>query len=255
MRALSNLNIKLFADGAEVPGMLALNRNPLIQGMTTNPTLMRKAGITDYLAFARELLAEVTAKPVSFEVFAGEFDGMLRQAMLLRDMGGNVYVKVPIMNPRGQSAIPLIRELAFSGVKVNVTAVLTERQCAEVAEALNPNVPAVVSVFAGRIADTGVNPVPVVQKAAALLSHLPNAELLWASVREVYNIFQAADAGCHIVTVPHEILHKAMEMCGMDLEVLSLETVRMFDRDAKAAGFKLEEPEPPMRAVASAVAA
>lgn len=255
MRALSDIKIKIFADGAELAGMLALNRNPLIQGMTTNPTLMRKAGVSDYLAFARELLAEVTTKPVSFEVFAGEFDGMRRQAMLLRDLGRNVYVKIPIMNPRGQSSIPLIRELARSGVKVNVTAVLTERQCAEVADALNPNIPAIVSVFAGRIADTGVNPVPVVQRALALLSHMPNAELLWASVREVFNIFQAADSGCPIVTVPHEILRKAIELNAMDLESLSLETVRMFDRDAREAGFQLDAREPSFQAVAKAVAA
>ncbi len=220
-------------------GMLEMYRNPLIKGMTTNPTLMKKAGISDYEGFAKELLATATEKPVSFEVFADEFGDMRRQALQIRDWGRNVYVKIPVSNPRGESSVPLIRDLAAAGVKVNVTAILTERQTADVVSALRADVPAVVSIFAGRIADTGVNPMPLMKSARRMMEHLPHAELLWASVREVFNIFQSNEAGCDIVTVPHEILRKAIDMCGTDLDALSLDTVRMFDRDAKAAGFRL----------------
>ncbi len=243
MNALTNLTTKIFADGADMTSMLEMYRNPLIKGMTTNPTLMKKAGITDYEGFAKELLITVTEKPVSFEVFADEFDEMRRQALRIRDWGRNVYVKIPVSNPRGESSVPLIRELAGAGVKLNVTAILTERQTAEVVGALHVDVPAVVSIFAGRIADTGCNPMPIMKSARRMMDHLPHAELLWASVREVYNIFQSDEAGCHIVTVPHDILRKAIDMCGTDLDALSLDTVRMFDRDAKAAGFRLDEPQ------------
>ena len=243
MNALTNLTTKIYADGADMTSMLEMYRNPLIKGMTTNPTLMKKAGITDYEGFAKELLATVTEKPVSFEVFADEFDDMRRQALRIRDWGRNVYVKIPVSNPRGESSVALIRELAGAGVKLNVTAILTERQTAEVVGALHADVPAVVSIFAGRIADTGCNPMPIMKSARRMMDHLPHAELLWASVREVFNIFQSDEAGCHIVTVPHDILRKAIDMCGTDLDVLSLDTVRMFDRDAKAAGFRLDEPQ------------
>lgn len=243
MSALTNITTKIFADGADIAGMLELYRNPLIKGMTTNPTLMKKAGITDYEEFARELLKVVIAKPVSFEVFAEEFAEMRRQALRIRNWGDNVYVKIPVLNPRGESSIPLIRDLAFAGVKLNVTAILTESQAAEVIGALNPAVPAVVSIFAGRISDTGVNPMPIMKSARRMMDHLPHAELLWASVREVYNIYQSDEAGCHIVTVPHDILRKAIEMADMDLGALSLDTVRMFDRDAKSAGFRLDTPQ------------
>ena len=238
-RTLKDLTIKIFADGADKKGMLELNANPLITGMTTNPTLMRKAGLADFEAFARDILQSITAKPLSLEVFSDEFPEMKRQALKINGWAGNVYVKIPITNTRGESALPLIRELAADGVKLNVTAILTLDQVRGVAAALNPRVPAVVSVFAGRIADTGVDPVGILVESKRILAGLPRAELLWASVREVLNIFQANDCGCHIVTVPHDILGKALKMAGMDLAALSLDTVKMFANDAKAAGFTL----------------
>jgi transaldolase len=239
MRTLKDLKVKIFADGADKAGMLQLNANPLIQGLTTNPTLMRKAGLTDFEAFARDVLQSITVKPLSLEVFSDEFPEMKRQALKINSWGKNVYVKIPITNTRGESALPLVRELAADGVKLNVTALLTQAQVEGVAAALNPQVPAVVSVFAGRIADTGVDPVAIMQRSKAILSHLPAAELLWASVREILNIFQANDCGCDIVTVQHDILAKAIKMAGMDLNELSLDTVKMFANDAKAAGFTL----------------
>jgi transaldolase len=239
MKNLANLKVKLFADGADKAGMLQLNANPLIKGMTTNPSLMRKAGITDFEAFARDILQHITQKPVSLEVFSDEFPEMRRQALKIKGWAKNVYAKIPITNTRGESSLPLIRELAGEGVKLNVTAILTLEQVAGVAKALNSKVPAVVSVFAGRIADTGVDPMPQMRECKKLLAGLPQAELLWASVREVLNIFQADDCGCEIVTVPHDILAKAMKMTGMDLKELSLDTVKMFAADAKAAAFSL----------------
>ena len=238
-RTLKDLTVKIFADGADKAGMLQLNANPLIQGLTTNPTLMRKAGLTDFEAFARDILQHITTKPLSLEVFSDEFSEMKRQALKINGWGKNVYVKIPITNTRRESSLPLIKELANEGVKLNVTAILTLEQVKGVAAALNPKVPAVVSVFAGRIADTGVDPVAIMTESKKILQNLPHAELLWASVREVLNIFQANDCGSHIVTVPHDILGKAMKMAGMDLGELSLDTVKMFAADAKAAGFTL----------------
>ncbi len=239
MRTLKDLKVKIFADGADKKGMLELNANPLIQGMTTNPTLMRKAGLTDFEAFARDILQSITVKPLSLEVFSDEFPEMKRQALKINGWGKNVYVKIPITNTRGESSLPLIKELASEGVKLNVTAILTLEQVEGVAQSLSPKVPSVVSVFAGRIADTGVDPVPHMVECKKILAGLPQAELLWASVREVLNIFQANDCGSHIVTVPHDILGKAIKMAGMDLGELSLDTVKMFANDAKAAGFSL----------------
>jgi len=239
MRTLKDLKVKIFADGADKAGMLQLNANPLIQGLTTNPTLMRKAGITEFEAFARDILQNITVKPVSFEVFSDDFSEMRRQGHKINNWAKNVYVKIPITNTRDESSLPLIRELAAEGIKLNITAILTLEQVKGVAQALNPQVPAFVSVFAGRIADTGVDPVPHMRDSKKLLTGLPRAELLWASVREVLNIFQADDCGCEIVTVPHDILAKAMKMTGMDLKGLSLDTVKMFATDAKAAGFSL----------------
>ena len=238
-RTLNDLKVKIYADGADRKGMLELNANPLIQGLTTNPTLMRKAGLTDFEAFARDILQGITAKPLSLEVFSDEFPEMKRQALKMNSWAGNVYVKIPITNTRRESSLPLIRELAADGVKLNVTAILTPDQVRGVAAALNAKVSAIVSVFAGRIADTGIDPVGIMDESKRMLVGLPEAELLWASVREVLNIFQADDCGCHIVTVPHDILGKAMKMSGMDLGELSLDTVRMFAADAKAAGFAL----------------
>ncbi len=236
---LEKLPIKIFADGADLEGIIDLYRKPFIHGLTTNPTLMRKVGITDYEAFARSVLESVTEKPISFEVFSDEFPEMRRQALKIRDWQENVYVKIPITNTRSDSALALIKELSDEGVKLNVTAVLTTSQVRGVVGALNPKVPAVVSVFAGRIADTGVDPMPLMKEARAILEGLPEAELLWASVREVLNIFQAADCGCDIVTVPHDILAKATKLGGLDLDALSLDTVRMFHQDALAAGYRL----------------
>ena len=239
MQALESLAVKIFADGADLEGMVSLYRNPLIKGLTTNPTLMRKAGIQDFESFAKDALAFIKDKPISFEVFSDEFPEMKRQALKIRDWQQNVYVKIPITNSRGETSIPLIRELAEAQVQLNVTAILTLKQVREVSQALHPDVPAVVSVFAGRIADTGRDPVPLMSASKVLLEELPKAELLWASVREVLNIFQAADCGCDIVTVPHDILNKALKLTGMDLEDLSLDTVNMFAQDAAKAGFKL----------------
>jgi transaldolase len=239
MTSLHDLPIQIFADGADRDSMIALYENPLIKGLTTNPTLMRKVGISDYEAFAKDVLTVVTGKPISFEVFTDEFGEMKRQALKIAAWQENVYVKIPITNTRDESALPLVKELAGEGVKLNVTAILTEAQVDGVLEALEADVPAVVSVFAGRIADTGVDPVPMMTANKAKFGGMPKAELLWASVREVLNIRQASDCGCDIVTVPHDILSKALKMAGMDLGELSLDTVRMFARDAEAAGFKL----------------
>lgn len=237
--SLEQLPIKIFADGADLEGIIDLYRKPFIKGLTTNPTLMRKVGITDYESFARSVLDSVTDKPISFEVFSDEFPEMRRQALKISEWQENVYVKIPITNTKGDSAIDLIRELANEGVKLNVTAILTEQQVESVAGALSKDVAAVVSVFAGRIADTGIDPIPAMKNSLQLLKDLPQAELLWASVREVLNIFQAAACGCHIVTVPHDILAKATKLGGFDLKELSLDTVKMFHQDAVAAGFRI----------------
>ena len=238
-KPLDSLRVRIFADGADKAGILNLNANPLIKGMTTNPTLMRKVGVQDYEAFAKDILKSVTSKPISFEVFSDEFPEMRRQALKIAAWQKNVYVKIPITNTRAESSLPLIRELAKEGVQLNITAILTIDQVQGVADALNPAVPSVVSVFAGRIADTGVDPVPAMKKSLELLRNQPKAELLWASVREVLNIFQADQCGCHIVTVPHDVLNKAIKLTGTDLAALSLDTVKMFAADATAAGFTL----------------
>lgn len=236
---LQQLNIKIFADGADKAGILDLYGSPLLAGLTTNPTLMRKAGVGDYEAFARDILQTVKDKPISFEVFSDEFPEMRRQALKIKSWQSNVYVKIPITNTRSESSLPLIRELAGEGTKLNVTAILTLEQVAGVAEALNPQVPSVVSVFAGRIADTGVDPQPILRASRALLANLPKAELLWASCREVLNIFQAEDCGCHIITVPNDILKKAIKLCGLGLAAMSLDTVKIFAEDARVAGYNL----------------
>jgi transaldolase len=239
MNSLGNLSVQIFADGADLEGMFSLYRDPLVRGLTTNPTLMRKAGIEDYEAFAQDVLRVVKNKPISFEVFSDEFSEMKRQALKIRDWQENVFVKIPITNTRSQSSIPLIKELAAAKVQLNITAVLTLKQVRDVAAVLNPDAPAIVSIFAGRIADTGRDPEDIMRASKALLEGLPKAKLLWASVREVLNIIQANDCGCDIVTVPHDILKKAMNLFGMDLEKLSLDTVKMFAKDAEAAGFSL----------------
>jgi len=239
MKSLSDLKIQLYADGADKKGILELYSKPYIKGLTTNPTLMKKAGIQDYEAFAKDILQTVTAKPISLEVFTDEFPEMKRQALKISALANNVYTKIPITNSRGESSLALIKELGKEGVKLNITALFTEEQVRGVAEALNPAVPSVVSVFAGRIADTGIDPMPLMRKYLSMIKNQPKAELLWASTREVLNIFQAEECGCAIITVPHDILGKAAKMLGMDLAAVSLDTVCMFARDAKEAGFKL----------------
>lgn len=239
MKSLNDLKIQIYADGADKAGILELYAKPYIKGLTTNPTLMNKAGIKDYEAFSKDILTTVTAKPISLEVFTDDLIDMKRQALKIASWGSNVYVKIPITNSVGLSCIPLVKELAQQGVKLNITALLTLAQVRDVAAVLNPNVPSVVSIFAGRIADTGVDPMPIMRAAGALLEGQPKAELLWASVREVLNILQAEESGTKIVTVPHDILAKAAKMLGTDLTALSLDTVKMFAKDAAAAGFKL----------------
>jgi transaldolase len=238
MTSLGTLKVKLFGDGAEKAGMLELYKKPHIKGFTTNPTLMRKAGIGDYEAFARDLLQAIPDRPISFEVFSDEFPEMERQARKIASWGKNVYVKLPITNTRGASALETVHELAQSGIKVNVTALMTLQQVRDSANALRDGPPAYISVFAGRIADTGRDPVPLMAAAVELCSLAPNAELIWASPRELLNIFHADQIGCHVITVTHDILKK-LELLGKDLEQYSLETVQMFFNDARSAGFSL----------------
>ena len=232
------LRIAVYADGADVRDMVAARDGGIVKGFTTNPTLMRKSGISDYQTFAREALTATSGMPISFEVFADEFDEMERQAKLIATWGESVFVKIPITNTRGESSVPLIRRLSAAGVKLNVTAILTLEQVRDVVDALDANVPAIVSVFAGRIADTGRDPVPLMREAAQILKSKPKAQLLWASPRELLNVIQADECGCDIITVTSDILKK-LSMVGKPLEELSLDTVKMFYNDASAAGFRL----------------
>ena len=236
MTTLHNLKVKIFADGADAPEMLEMYSKPFIKGLTTNPTLMRKAGISNYRAFAREILAQIRDKPLSFEVVCDEFAEMERQAFEIAGWADNVYVKIPVTNTRGEASYALIRRLAGRGVKLNVTALMTLVQVREVVSALNPDVAGFVSVFAGRIADTGVDPLPLMAAAVQMLKTRSKAELIWASPREVLNIFHADSIGCHVVTATRDILDK-LPLVGYDLDDYSLDTVRMFYRDAVAAGF------------------
>jgi transaldolase len=238
MTPLERLNVKLFADGADRATMLEMSARPYIKGLTTNPTLMRRAGISNYTAFAQEILAHIRDKPLSLEVFADEFAEMERQALQIASWGDNVYVKIPVTNTRGDPSYALVRRLASQGVKVNVTAITTLPQVRDAVASLNPEVPGYVSVLAGRIADTGVDPVPLMAAAVHLLKTNPKAELIWGSPREVLNIFQADSVGCHVITATPDILAK-LPMIGRDLGESSLDTVRMFYRDAVAAGYSL----------------
>ena len=230
--------VKLFADGADKAGILEMYRSPRIDGFTTNPTLMRKAGITDYVAFAKDILKEIPDKPISFEVFADEFGEMERQAVEIADWGRNVYVKIPVMNTKRKTSYDLVRKLSQAGVQLNITAIMTLEQVRKVAEAVQGGSSSFVSVFAGRVADTGVDPIPMMQEALELLKTVPNAELLWASPREVLNVYQAEAIGCHIITATNDILKK-LELNGKNLDDYSQETVQMFFNDAQAAGFHL----------------
>jgi transaldolase len=238
MKSVEALSVKIFADGADLPGMLGLYRQPYIKGFTTNPTLMRKAGIADYRGFAREVLAAIPDRPISFEVFSDEFSEMARQAHEIASWGENVYVKIPVTNTRGESAAALVKHLSHDGVKLNVTALMPLEQVREIVDCVAGGAPACISVFAGRMADTGVDPVPVMAEAVRLLRAAPNAELIWASPRELLNIFQADEIGCHIITVTHDILKK-LSLVGHDLREYSLDTVKMFHTDAAQAGFSL----------------
>ncbi len=232
------MKIKIFADGAKLDDMLAAYRQGVVKGFTTNPTLMKQAGISDYEAFARQALAAITDLPISFEVFADDLPSMNRQARKIMTWGDNVYVKIPVTNTKSESTASLIRELSQAGVKLNITAIMTLDQVREVVDALSANTPAVVSVFAGRIADTGRDPIPLMQEALKLCAAKPKAELLWASPREVLNIYQADEMGCHIITVTPDLLKK-LALQGKDLNAYSLDTVKMFYNDATNAGFTL----------------
>ncbi len=238
MENINNLRVKIFADGADKEDMLAMSKKTFIKGLTTNPTLMRKAGIKNYKDFCFDILEYIKDKPISFEVFSDEFSEMKRQAIEIASWAKNVYVKIPISNTKREYSYSLIKELSDLGISLNVTAIMTEEQVDNVAKVLNPNIPSYVSVFAGRIADTGRDPVPMMQRAVKTLSSFPMAELIWASPRELLNIFQADSIGCHIITVTPEILGK-LKMIGYSLEDYSLDTVKMFYEDAKNAQYIL----------------
>jgi transaldolase len=238
MSSIDQLKIKLYVDAADFSSILVWCRNPLIKGLTTNPTLMRKAGVQDYEEFSRKVLALVPQLPVSIEVFADDMDGMESQARKIASWGSNVFVKIPITNTLGESTSPVIRKLAESQIRVNVTAIMTCQQVREIAQILDPGVPAIVSVFAGRIADTGTDPIPIMKASLDMLRDLQRAELLWASPRELLNVFQADEIGTHIITATPDILAK-LSVVGRDLSAYSLETVKMFHDDALNAGYLL----------------
>jgi transaldolase len=234
----TDFRIKIFADGADKAGILELAGNPMISGFTTNPTLMRKAGVTDYREFARDILNAITDKPISFEVFSDDFEIMESQALEIASWGPNVYVKIPVTNTKGESSLPLVRRISAAGVRVNVTAMMTREQVAAAIPALIEGPGGYVSVFAGRVADSGRDPMPIMQAILGDLSEHPSIELIWASPREVLNIVQADQIGCHIITVTSDLLKK-LNLIGKDLDEFSLDTVKMFHNDAAAAGYRL----------------
>jgi len=238
MKKVEELKVKIFADGADKTGMLEMYQKPFIKGLTTNPTLMKKAGITDYRAFCKDILRSINDKPLSFEVFSDDFLEMERQALEIASWGDNVYVKIPITNTKQDPCYELVKKLVNQKVKLNVTALMTLDQVRNVVAVLDPNTPSYVSVFAGRIADTGCDPVPLMTNAVEILKAAPAAELIWASPRELLNIYQADEIGCHVITVTNDILKK-LSLVGYDLNEYSLDTVKMFYADAVAAGFKL----------------
>ncbi len=237
--SFEKLKIKLFCDGAYREEILKYNLDPEVAGMTTNPSLMKKAGIVDYVSFCKDVLKDVKEKPISFEVFADDVSEMAKQAKMIAPWGTNVYVKIPILNTQGESTANLIRELSQAGVKINVTAILTDEQVVETVKAVAGGAPSILSIFAGRIADTARDPVPYVTKAVAYAKeHAPACEVLWASTREVFNLFEADRAGCHIITVPGSILEKYRDMRTKSLHDVSLDTVRTFKKDSDSAGYK-----------------
>ncbi len=232
------LRVKIFGDGAQEKDILEMAEKSYVQGFTTNPSLMREAGVSNYTEFAKGLLTKVTNKPLSFEVFSDDLASMEREARIIHSWGENVYVKIPVTNTSGEWTTPLIKTLAREGIKLNVTAILTPAQVAEVAGALSKETPAIVSVFAGRVADTGRDPLPLMRECKALLRELPLAELLWASCREVYNIYEAEEVGADIITVPYSVLHK-LGSIGVDLEEFSLEGVKAFYKAGQDSGFTI----------------
>jgi len=238
MKKIEELKVKIFADGADKAGMLEMYEKPFVKGLTTNPTLMKKAGITDYRAFCKDILTSINDKPLSFEVFSDDFSEMERQAIEIASWGDNVYVKIPITNTKQETCYALVEKLANQKVKLNVTALMTLDQVRNVVDSLDPNTSSYVSVFAGRIADTGYDPVPLMTSAVDILKAAPAAELIWASPRELLNIFQADEIGCHVITVTNDILKK-LSLVGYDLDQYSLDTVKMFYADAQLAGFRL----------------
>lgn len=238
MKTIEQLKVKIFADGAELDGILELYRNPYITGFTTNPTLMRKSGITDYEKFSRQVLEHIVDRPISFEVFSDEFDEMERQARKIAAWGKNVYVKIPVTNTRRESSVDLVRRLASEGIQLNVTALMTLEQVNTISKVLVGHAPSYISVFAGRIADTGRDPMPLMKKAVEIMLPYKTQELIWASPRELLNIFHADEIGCHIITVTHDILKK-LSLFGKDLDEYSLDTVKMFREDALTAGYQL----------------
>jgi transaldolase len=238
MKTLDQLNVKIFADGADLDGILELYSNPHITGFTTNPTLMRISGISDYEKFSQHVLEHIPDRPISFEVFSDEFDEMERQAHKIAKWGKNVYVKIPVTNTRRESSVGLVRRLADKGVQLNVTALMTLEQVSAVSKALEDSVSSYISVFAGRIADTGRDPMPLMKAAVEIMSPFKTQELIWASPRELLNIFHADEIGCHVITVTHDILKK-LALAGKDLNEYSLDTVKMFRNDALKAGYRL----------------
>jgi transaldolase len=238
MTTLDGLKVKIFADGADLDGILDLYKNKYITGFTTNPTLMNKSGIKDYEGFARQILDNIPDRPFSFEVFSDEFDEMERQALKIAKWGKNVYVKIPVTNTRNESTSKLVRKLADEGVQLNVTALMTLDQVSEVSKALGNHVPSYISVFAGRIADTGRDPMPLMKRAVEIMAPNEKQELIWASPRELLNIFHANEIGCHVITVTHDILKK-LSLVDKNLDEYSLDTVKMFRDDAVKAGFNL----------------
>ena len=238
MKKADELKVKIFADGADKGDMLEMYSKPIVKGLTTNPTLMKKAGVTDYRAFCKDILTSIKDKPLSFEVFSDDFDEMERQALEIASWGSNVYVKIPVTNTKQQTCYALVKKLAAQKVKLNVTALMTLAQVRDVVQSLEPHVPSYVSIFAGRIADTGIDPVPVMRAAVEQLKLAPASELIWASPRELLNIFQADEIGCQVITVTNDILKK-LSLVGYDLDSYSLDTVKMFYTDAVAAGYKL----------------
>lgn len=238
MSDVKKLKVKLFADGADLAGIREMAANPAIAGFTTNPTLMRKAGISDYKAFALQVLDVVAGRPLSLEVFADDFAEMEKQALEIASWGKNINVKIPVTNTKGEFCGPLVERLSRAGVQLNVTAIMTLDQVKRVTDKLAPGTPAIVSVFAGRIADTGRDPVPMMAEAVNILKSKPKSELIWASPRELLNVFQADSVGCHIITATNDILKK-LSLVGKDLDAYSLETVEMFYKDATAAGYSI----------------